>query len=250
MSTYKITVFYDDEVGSQLIPPIIPPPPAFPTTPILDSFNRANEDPLVGGTNWGGPIFPGMDRMKIVSQAIQQSTVIAGQSGSSFWSANIFGPGTEAYISLSTVWQNANSDFWLWICGSNENTANASGYQLYIFNNGTIWTWRLFRYDNGVATKLGADLGTQALGNGDRVGIAVSAAGVIQAWYKALGSDWATFGTTRTDTNYTSGHIGVSKGFVDVTSVLDDFGGGTSQATTFLDDMVDIEMLFRRPDIW
>lgn len=244
-----ITVFYDDEVGSQLVEPTRPPAPVFPTTPILDSFNRANEDPVANG--WLGPILPTFNTMKVVGSALQQSMIL-GKSGNSYWAVSNFGPGSECYVTFSTVWNNTSSSFWLYSCGRNENTGTQGGYQLFLSMSSGVWVWQIYRMDLTNSVQLGADLGTQAIGDGDSIGLAVAADGTIQAWYKATGSSWATLGSTRTDTTYTSGHIGVAKGFLDTTSILDDFGGGTSVASTgfFLDDMADIARFLRKPELW
>ncbi len=198
---------------------------AFPDTPILDAFNRANEDPLSGSGNWAGPILPGMAQMKGVSNALMQSTLVPSASGSSYWAASTFSGSVQAYSTIPTWWANASSDFWLWCQGANENTASADGYQLYVPHGGN---WLVVRVDNTVGTQLGAALGTQTVNSGDGIGLDCGGTGTLQAWYHAaLASTWSTLGTSRSDTTYTSGHIGVSKGFVDTTSVLDDFGGGT-----------------------
>lgn len=207
---------------------------AFPTTPVLDNFNRANEDPLSGGGNWSGPILLNMNKMKVVSNATQQSTVIGSQSGSSFWNAATFGPGVEVYVTIPTMWINNSSDVWLWLNGNAENSSGVDGYILYISQSGGAFTWILNRKDNGVDTQLGGNIGTQAIANGDAIGLEDLNGGTLQAYYKPSGGSWGTTGTTRSDNTYTSGHIGYSKGFVDSTSILDDFGGGTIPGSSVL----------------
>lgn len=197
---------------------------AFPTTSILSQFT-GSEDPLSESGNFAGPIFPSMAQMKKVSNQAMQSTLVGSQSGSSYWTVAAFGPGVEVYVTIPTWWNNASSDFWLWANGNAENTAGADGYLLYVPNGGT---WNLSRVDNTVATQLGADLGTQVPASGDSIGLEIISGGTHQAYYKSGAGAWSTLGTTRSDNTYTSGHIGFSKGFVDTTSVLDNFGGGAS----------------------
>lgn len=197
---------------------------AFPDTPILDSFTGTDEDPLSGSGNWAGPIFSGMAQMKRVSNASQQSLLVGGQSGSSYWNAATFSGTVQVYVTITTWWSNASSDFWLWCHGGSENTASADGYQLYVPHGGN---WLVVRVDNTVVTQLGASLGTQVISNGDAVGLECGGTGTLQAYYRASAGSWGTFGSSRSDSTYTSGHIGVSKGYADSTSVLDDFGGGT-----------------------
>lgn len=199
---------------------------AFPSTPVLDNFNRANEDPLSGGGNWAGPILPGLNQMKVVSNGIMQSLTVALQSGTSYWNVTTFGPGSEVYFELPTVWANNSSDVWTWCNGQSENTASVDGYAMVAGRSTGSWEWYLYRLDNGTWTQLGASLGTQLLSAGDALGIECGSTGIFQTYYKASGGSWATLGTTRTDTTYTSGHIGLSKGYLDSTSVVDNFGGG------------------------
>ncbi len=205
---------------------------AFPTTPVLDTFNRANEDPLSGGGNWAGPILNGLNQMKVVSNGAMQSTSVPLQSGTSYWNAATFGPGSEVYFELTTVWANNSSDVWTWCNGSNENTGSVDGYAMVAGRSSGTWDWYAYRLDNGTWTQLGAMLGTQTLSAGDAVGIDCGRTGDFQAYYKASGGSWVTLGTTRNDTTYTSGHIGLSKGYLDSTSVVDNFGGGTTPAGT------------------
>lgn len=205
---------------------------AFPSTSVLDTFNRADEDPLSGGGNWAGPILSGLNQMKVVSNGIMQSLVVASQSGTSYWNAATFGPGSEVYFDVTTVWANNASDVWTWCNGQNENSGSVDGYAMVAGRSTGSWVWVLYRVDNGAWTKLGADLATQLLSAGDGVGIECGTSGIFQTYYKASGGSWTTLGTTRTDTTYTSGHIGLSKGYLDSTSVVDNFGGGTIAAAT------------------
>lgn len=205
---------------------------AFPTTSVLDNFNRANENPLSTAGNWGAPIHDpatgGAMTMKLVSNAIQDDSLAdGGGSGQAYWDGANFGPGAEVFVTIPTWWANASSDFWLWMHGRSEGSSAMDGYKLYVSTSGGNNIWQLYRLDNEVATQLGADLGTQNISNGDAIGLECTASGIFQAYYKASGGGWATVGSTRSESTYTSGHIGVSKGFNDTTSSLDDFGGGT-----------------------
>lgn len=205
---------------------------AFPYSEILTSFTGADEDPLSEGGNWSGPVFSGGGALKRASNTCKPP---ATGAGSSYWAAASFGPAVEVYCTVTTVWVNDNSDTFLWLHLGSEGSASLRGYQLYIFQVAGAFTWQLYRYDTGSATLLGSNLGTQTISNGDAVGLACDSAGVFQAYYKASAGSWATLGSTRTDTTYTSGHIGLGKGFNDTTSVLDNFGGGRGLVYTQLE---------------
>ncbi len=72
---------------------------AFPTTSVLDDFNRADENPLSGGGNWallnslGAPL-------KSVSNQVGESTNALNES---YWAASNFGPDCEVFCTFSVV---------------------------------------------------------------------------------------------------------------------------------------------------
>jgi hypothetical protein len=197
----------------------------FPTTSVLDDFNRANENPLSTAGNWGGAVFAGGGEFKIVSNALQDDSAADGAGASNqFWDGATYGPGAEVFIDLPTIWQAAGSDGFLSCNTANEGSA-FDGYVFYfVWNAGSTFDFCFFRYDDESGTIL--DCGTVTLVNGDSVGLECAADGTLTAYRKNAGT-WTALSPTASDTTYTSGHIGVSKGVNDTTSVLDNFGGGT-----------------------
>lgn len=207
---------------------------AFPTTGILDNFNRADENPLSTAGNIGAPIFTvasgGPQSFKLVSNAIQDDSLAdGGGSAQMYWDGATFGPGIEVYVKLVTPWQNNSSDFWFWVAGNAENTTGLDGYQAVVYYSAGTWFYTIWRYDNNVGTELtpSAEAGP-TLADGDQIGIELSG-GTFTYKYKTAAGSWgdASGVSTRSDSTYTSGHIGISKGFNDTTTSLDDFGGGT-----------------------
>lgn len=204
---------------------------AFPTTGILDNFNRANENPLSTAGQWGAPIFTGtLQTMKLVSNAIQDDSLAdGGGSGQAYIDSTNYGPGIEVYVKLITPWQNNSSDFWFWVAGNAENTTGLDGYQPYVYYSAGTWFYTIWRFDNNVGTELtpSAEAGP-TFADGDQIGIELSG-GTFTFKYKTAAGSWgnASGVSTRSDSTYTSGHIGISKGFNDTTTSLDDFGGGT-----------------------
>lgn len=198
---------------------------AFESTPILDTFNRANEDPVAG--IWSSsPILSGMSNMKVVSNALNKSTNVAA-SGSSFTTAT-YGPGVEAYVTVNTIHASTvDWDFWLWLNGNAENTAGVDGYLCY-FNktSGGVIEWGLYIVTNNSISRLGAAINTtQDIASGNKVGCSVTA-GTLEMWYHN-GTSWTSMGT-RSDSTYTTGHLGVSIGTdTNTDGILEDFGGGT-----------------------
>jgi hypothetical protein len=74
---------------------------AFPTTPILDNFNRANEHPLAGGWNTAA-YNPAQGTLALVSNAATSETPETGFGGQIWGTTNTTGD-QEAYGTMSAV---------------------------------------------------------------------------------------------------------------------------------------------------
>lgn len=193
---------------------------AFPDTIILDNFNRADESPLAGG--WGGIIFSSTDPPDIVSNQLT-NTGPTYNVQTYYYNTN-YGPGVvEAYMTMVDCVIPGTCDFLLWMHGKEEGSSSTlDGYLLYINTSGV---WHVERQDNGVPTQIGTDFGTQALADGDSVGLKADGSGNFTAWYKAAAGSWTQIGASKgPDTTYTSGHIGYGTNLQN--TIEDDFGGG------------------------
>lgn len=193
---------------------------AFPTTPVIDSFGRADatldsslacsdgvhswfQGHLSGDVTTGGQITSG----QLTNTG---TTTVCG----SFISASNFGPDVEVYQSYPV----APTSYAFLACRvTNENTAGVAMYAI-------IWIpgvgWRLRTY--GPFVTLASD-NANPLSDGDRIGL--SAIGTeITAWHYTGGA-WVSR-LSVTDTTFSNaGKIGFE--FQDNTARADDFGGGT-----------------------
>lgn len=70
-----------------------------PTTPVLDTFVRANEDPLSGGGKWGAVSTIAQDRLVSNQAACTTSTT----SSISQWKAAAFNADQEAYVTVPAL---------------------------------------------------------------------------------------------------------------------------------------------------
>jgi peptidoglycan/xylan/chitin deacetylase (PgdA/CDA1 family) len=182
-------------------------------TPILDSFNRANENPLSGGGNWGA--ISSLGGAQLVSNAVASPS---STTAASLW-RTVFTGDVETYATIPSSTNNA---------GLYAETTLSSGNA-----NGYLWQWqgsdvspafRLYRSDNNVLTTLGTFSGF-TLTPGDKLALRVIGDSV-QGWVYHLG-DWQQVASA-TDTTYRTGQIGVRpRG---TTPIIDDFGGGPVQA--------------------
>jgi hypothetical protein len=201
---------------------------AFPTTSILDDFNRADENPLSGGGNWAGPIFSANSQMQLVSQAVTGAVAATGDG--SYWNASQFNNGAvgvEVFADVGTV--NGTDRFFLdWV--ENPNTGVENGYELQV--NLSVDLWRLRRLDASVATTLGANV-TQAVTAGDGIGFS-SVNGTHTVYYRAGAGSWTVLFSRSDNTYVGNGNIGL--GTIGTVNTMDNFGGGA-----VADDLVELE---------
>lgn len=191
---------------------------AFPTTGILDSFNRANEGPPPS-SNFSGPADPGDGSL----QTSSNQCVSASGYGYIWWNVAQFGPDCEAYVTLASVPDVSWNYTWVAVKLQSPGTSGIDGYEITIETQQSPTNDNVYvnRIDNNVSTQLGATINTNfAAGDGLGVGILGSA---ISAYRRSSGT-WSSLGS-RTDSTYGAGYIGVGTG---TAHPLDDFGGGTT----------------------
>lgn len=190
---------------------------AFPTTGILDDFNRADESPLVGGTNWGDRNAAG--DLKLASNKVQG---ITGSTtlNSRYWTPSTFGPDCEAYITVSTL---PNADYFrLWLRLQNPGAAGETGYMMQWENNAN--GLRIFKETaRETYTMLVQDAAARFVA-GDQLGF--EAISTTLTVYKNGTSALSTTDAT------TSAAGNIALGIRSNTCTGDDFGGGTVVTAT------------------
>lgn len=196
---------------------------AFPTTSVLDDFNRANSASL--GANWTNPVFTGNPSPRIVSNAMGPA---GDDSGTvycdAYWSASTFGPDSECWVTVSASNTNKGREIYVRLTGLD---GSPSGYSAFAADiSGTSNNWTLNRYDNGTFVQLGAAF-TQSVAAGDSIGLEMIGSSLV-FYYKAAAGSWASV-TSRTDATYSgAGNIALALQQGSGTSNrFDDFGGGT-----------------------
>lgn len=198
---------------------------AFPTTGILDDFNRADATPA--SANWDyhlNSTFWGCPPISVISN---QGGLATSNYGDSYWAAATFGPDVEVYATVAALPGSGTDQFLEFRIQSpgTGGTAPADGDSYGVsFKNTAPDELMFYRCDNSSYTQLGA---TQTPGNlsvGDKIGVEMIG-DTIQA-YRYTGGAWAAYGSPETDSTYTvAGYIG--GGFGDYIGRWDDFGGGT-----------------------
>src|SRR3990170_3293788 len=191
----------------------------FPTTGILDSFNRADAGPPPSA-DWS--IWQFNDQFRVLSN---QATAQAGASSelvANYWDTSTFGADTEAYTTIAAPNGDGSSSYG--VIARIQTGDLSDGYLVEWTAGNTI---DIYRIDNGAYTQLGASNTGQTLNAGDKIGIEIIGS-TIKA-YKNEGAGWSQVGTSRTDSTYSAaGYVGLHcyQGGATLIS-LDDFGGGT-----------------------
>lgn len=187
---------------------------AFPSTPIIDAFTRADENPLAAP--WLGQLISTEDQLQLVSN--EAAVITAGTFGGSY--TTLCGPDCEAYATFTTVDAGNRCEVYARVF------IDGSGTDAYCVSQ-VGGTWSLRSVTNSTSAAIGATF-VQAVASGDSMGIKVSG-NTIEAWYKAAAGAW-TLLATRTDSTWTNaGYLGLR--FFDLTYRADNFGGGTTVAT-------------------
>lgn len=193
---------------------------AFPTTGILDNFNRAAEDPLSDGGKWSNPLLSGQGSLEVTSA--NQCAELDVNNGSAYRSNQTYGPDTEAFITASTVGAN-DEDASLYLRIRQVGAGTMDAYVLSAAKLAGTDEWTFSRVDNEVFTVLGAVI-TQEYSNGDSIGYEAIGS-TLTAYYLPSGGSWSALGN-RTDGTYPdAGFIGLEIRLS--TFRFDDFGGGT-----------------------
>jgi hypothetical protein len=181
----------------------------FPSTGVLDSFNRANG---VIGSNWSGETAG-------YAIAANQLDVVAG--GAIFWSPTAFGADQEAYLTLAEVeTQGGEHDLLLkaqgtlsWSSGALEVLYDSVGRKVQVWTYASSQGWVQRGTDLAVTYQNGDQFGVRARANGD---VEIYRNGVLQGVRSVSGWPYAGNG----------GYIGAWFASAP-NAVVDDFGGGS-----------------------
>jgi hypothetical protein len=197
--------------------------PSFPTQGILDTFTRANENPLSDGGKWTCAYFTA-NNLQLLSNAVKAST---SSDGSCEWNVTTFGPESEAYVTVATLSSTADATAILFVRAASGTT----GYLLFVCqaNDATCDAgagWAIIRLDSGLSSPVLLTSASSPISAGDSIGLLVK--GSTITGYKKTGGVWGSVLSTTDSTYSAAGNIGLiiendsSQGMT-----LTNFGGGT-----------------------
>jgi hypothetical protein len=190
----------------------------FPTTGLLDDFNRVDANPISG--NWAQHVRIG-NRLKIISNQVATGT--AGTSCSDYFSLADYGPDSEIFVTVAALPVNVTERLELFLRLDNEAAAASTGYRLRIAKAASNYDWTLYWMDATSGTNLIASATNIALAVGNKIGFeAISSALNAYLWN---GTSWSSK-LSGTDTHYsTVGRLSI--GLNGDAWRIDDFSGGT-----------------------
>lgn len=190
---------------------------SFPVNGVLDTFNRANANPLDG--SWTQGIQGALDGdLKIVSNKLLQASAGVTDVGRASWNTS-FNADQEAYLTIDTRAGGAIHEVWFRL--DNAGAAGITGYKVEARTNDN--DVRAIRYDNSLTGTVIATIG-QTLSDGDAFGAnVVGSLGTV--YYKVGAGAWTSIGTFDASVYTNAGKIGVGVG-TSGTETADDFGGG------------------------
>jgi len=214
----------------------VAPQPAFPHTPILDTFNRADNASL--GANWsllnpGGADGYISTPLGINGNAAYNPTTAGANKSSAYWNVQTFNATQEAYFTANTP----PSD-WYAVCLRCQNVGGISVKYYFFQTHGSDGAWGINRMDS-FSSETSLQSGTFAgFAAGDRIGGRVQNNGsgnpVLTLWvFRAATGLWSSVSSV-TDTSgskiTTGGNIGMFIGNLNGSGAgrMDNFGGGNA----------------------
>ncbi len=175
-----------------------------PDTPlaVLDSFNRANENPLTDAGRWSNAIIGGEGGFTV--NANQLACGVA--TTCTAWRNNTqYGPDAEVYARLTTL-PGVNNVIRLNVRLQNPGAAPITGYLIRANQlSGTDEIW-LERFDNGSAIRLQTI--PQELVAGDTLLLRAKGTS-IEVWRQPSGGSWSRLGVVQDATYGGAGYVGV-----------------------------------------
>jgi hypothetical protein len=186
--------------------------PDFPTTGVLDTFTRTDENPLASGP-WQAFLL-GTSRGQLLSNAI---THTLSTSFSNAWNA-VPSSDQEIYLTVTTR-PNVSGNVSLFVRANNLNSAVENGYICQYTR--TTWTLSVFTGGSAAATLAS---GALSLSDGDAIGLRITGI-TLSVYHQPIAGAWTRLGSA-TSTTYATGTIGFYALDTATGTVLDNLGGG------------------------
>lgn len=192
-----------------------------PVTSVLDSFTRADENPLANST-WTGPIVSGDGQNKIVSNQVASG---AGVANESYWNSS-FAADQEVFLTLSTLYATSKG-FEVWGRIQSPGTVSLAGYTLYYECVTNVL--QVYKYIGATPTQIGGNVTPTTLVGGDKILLNLNGTTITTSYFHS--GSWTTAHNFTDSSVSGSGFIGLMMNN-DASARADDFGGGALTGST------------------
>jgi len=197
---------------------------SFPSTSILDNFNRANETPI--STGWTGGI-TAAGECDLIGNLLTNS---GSGDETCYYSASTFGADQEVFVTFPNATTHPDDvNVRVYMClQDNIGTSTVDGYgfryrKITGASNDAIQMFRL----NAAST---ANIGiahVEEFSDGDQVGMRIETGGTLTLYYRSGGSGaWTQVDQVTGETTFTCAGTNLGIGLVNPGHDADDFGGG------------------------
>lgn len=195
----------------------------FPTSSVLDNFDRADANPISG--SWAN--FPRINtpRLKILTNQVQTGT--ASSTCADYYTASTYGPDSEVGYTCATLHTNVAERFEVFLRASNPTLSTATAYRMRVTKAGAGYDWTIWYLDTGTSTQITVTPVNSALTAGDKIGFEVI--GSTLKGYRFTGGSWTNILTETHSTLTAAGNIGAA--INGDAGVINDFFGGTVGAS-------------------
>ena len=217
------------------------------TPPILDTFNRMDEDPLSGGGNWARASLSTWFDARLVGN---KATHSASGMGMSYWTQDSYPGGAgSVWATYGNLYQAGGNRASVLLLKDVGGSGSIDGYEFTreVFGAAQNCGWLLYRMDNGVRQTGGggtapALAGVSNVPQCDHEYINLRRVGnTVEGWTSPDGVNW-TMLLTATDSTHSSGTFYPAIVMNTAGAWIDDFGaapsGGPEPATLTVTKMV------------
>ena len=203
---------------------------AFPSTPILDTFDRTDEDPITG--IWTNGTSSGTGQCSVSS-----NLAVGGGSTDDCYTTKTYGATQEVYASIpnaTTMTEDDNLLILLCLQGTFGSTS-INGYAIKVRRRaGLNDQIEIVRMTNGYTglTTLGSGWSAGEFSSGLKVGLRREASGSLSLYYDPNGaSGWTLIETVTGATTYACGNTSLGLELGGANHSVNDFGGGSPIGT-------------------
>lgn len=197
---------------------------AFPTTSVLDDFNRSNETHVT--TNWTGGI-TASGECDLVGNLLTNSGT---GDETCYYDVSTFGAEQEVFVTFPDAANHQNDvNVRVYMClqdGIGTSTVDGYGFRYRKITGASNDLIQMFRLTNAGTSNIGT-AHTEEFTSGDQVGMSISGT-TLTLYYRSGGTgDWTQVDQT-TDANHNCGGTRLGIGLFNSSHDADDFGGGTT----------------------